>query len=131
MFVHGSYLKRRLTRPQQSNSPGYDVIDIAPDPGLAWFDGADQGMFRRVEVPGGVLVLGGVATPYMSARQTEPEVYPGVARFETLLAALLSRMRYLDLVEMRQGSGIVQVSNAARSHLARRAPASYVLSRNW
>jgi hypothetical protein len=36
----------------------HDVVDIAPDPGLAWFNGADQWMFRRVEVPGGVLVLG-------------------------------------------------------------------------
>ena len=35
----------------------HDVIDIAPDPGLSWFNGADQGMFRRVEVLGGVLVF--------------------------------------------------------------------------
>src|ERR1035437_1073539 len=113
----------------------HEVIDIAPDPGLAWFDGADQGPFRHVEMPGGVPVLGGVATSYMSARQTEPKVHPGVARFEALLTALLSRMGYLDLVEMLAGFGHVQVSqvqisNAVRSHLARRAPVSYVLSKN-
>src|ERR1039457_6601390 len=39
-------------------------------------------------------------------------------------------MRDLDLIEMRAVFGHVQVSNVARSHLARRAPASYVLSRN-
>src|ERR1035438_9047797 len=66
----------------------------------------------------------------MSAGQTEPEMYPGIACLETLLAALLSRMLYLDLIEMRARFGHFQVSNAARSHLARRAPASYVLSKN-
>ncbi len=110
---------------------GYEVIDIAPDPGLAWFDGADQGMFRSVKVTGGVLVPGVVAATYMPARHTEPEVDPGVAHFETLFAALLSGMRNLDLIEMSTRSGHSQVSNAARSHLASRAPASYVLSRNW
>src|ERR1039457_6869469 len=66
----------------------------------------------------------------MPARQTEAEVHPGVARFEAVLAALLGRVRDLDLVEMRAVFGHVQVSNVARSHLARRPPASYVLSRN-
>src|ERR1035438_2513873 len=65
----------------------------------------------------------------MPARQTEPEVHPGIAGFEALLAALLGRMRDLDLIEMRAVFGHVQVSNVARSHLARRAPASYVLSK--
>src|ERR1035441_7155654 len=66
----------------------------------------------------------------MPARQTEPEVHPGVARFEAVLAALLGRIRDLDLIEVRTVFGHIQVSKAARSHLARRAPASYVLSRN-
>src|ERR1039458_6409332 len=65
----------------------------------------------------------------MSAPQHEPEVHTGVARFEAVLAALLGRIRDLDLIEMRAVFGHIQVSKAARSHLARRAPASYVLSR--
>ena len=108
----------------------YDVVDIAPDPGLAWFDGADQGVLGRAEMPGGVLVPGVVATTYVPARQAEPEVHPGVARFEAFLAALLTGMRNLDLFEMGAWLGHVQTSNAARSQLASRAPASYVLSRN-
>src|ERR1039457_3026214 len=110
---------------------GYEVIDIAPDPGLAWFDGADQGMFRRVEVTGGVLVPGVVAATYMPAQHTEPEVDPGVAHLETLLATLLRGMRDLDLIEMPARFGHVQISNVARSQRASRAPASYVLSKNW
>jgi len=34
------------------------LIDVAPDPGLARLDGPDQGMVARMEVLGGVLVLG-------------------------------------------------------------------------
>jgi hypothetical protein len=60
-------------------------------------------MFRRVEMLGGVLVFGIVATSYVPARQTKSKVHPGVARFEALLTAILGRMRDLDLIEMLAG----------------------------
>jgi hypothetical protein len=60
-----------------------------------------------VEVLGGVLVLGGVATSYVPARQTEPEMHPRVPRFEAVFASLLIRMLDLDLVEMFAGFGHV------------------------
>jgi hypothetical protein len=51
---------------------GHDLVDIAPHPCFTWFDGTDQRVFRFVEVFRGVLVLGGIATSYVPARQTEP-----------------------------------------------------------
>jgi hypothetical protein len=61
-------------------------------------------------MPGGVLVLGVVATTHVSAQQTKPQMYPGVAGLEALLAPLLRRMPYFDLIEMRAGFGHLQVS---------------------
>ncbi len=49
----------------------------------------------------GVLVLGRVAAPHMSAFTTEPEMYPGVARRQAFLATIgRSRGYVLDLVEV-------------------------------
>jgi hypothetical protein len=63
-----------------------------------------------VKVLGSVLVPGVVATTHMPAQQTEPEVYPGVAGLEALLASLLCRMPYFDLIEVRAGFGHLPVS---------------------
>jgi hypothetical protein len=56
-----------------------------------------------VEVLGGVLVLGGVATANVAAFAANTEMHPGVAHFEALFAALAVRLHVLDLDLMRAG----------------------------
>jgi hypothetical protein len=58
-------------------------------------------MLRRV------LVLGGIATPHVAARQTEPQMQPGIAGFEAFLATFLTAMRNLDLTQMCAAFGHV------------------------
>jgi hypothetical protein len=66
-------------------------------------------MLRRVKMLGGVLILGGVAAADVSAGQTEPQVDPGVAHFQTLLAAVGMRLDIVDLVEMSALGHILSV----------------------
>jgi hypothetical protein len=79
---------------------GLNFIHITPDPGLPRLIGADQRVLRFVEMFGGVLVLGRIATTYMSATQAQAQVNPGVASFDTVLAHMLVRLLDLDLVEV-------------------------------
>jgi hypothetical protein len=109
--VHGSKLassRRAAARASIVQLARYDVIDIAPHPALAWFEGANQWMPRRMEMFGGVLVLGRVAAPHVTARQTQAQVHPGVAEFETFFTALLGCASDLDLIEMRAGCRHIQ-----------------------
>jgi hypothetical protein len=57
----------------------HDVIDITPDPSLAGFNGTNQGMFCRVKMLGGMLVLGRIAASHVPAVHTEPQMDPLVA----------------------------------------------------
>ena len=45
----------------------FEIVDEAPAPVFAGFEGAHDGVLGAVEVLGGVLVLGGVATAHMAA----------------------------------------------------------------
>src|SRR5947209_20226465 len=87
-------------------------------------------MLRPVKVLRGVPVLRRIAAAHVAARETEPQVDPRIARLEALFAAFLTGMPDLDLVEMRALFFHFSHSRWARSQLPRRAPASYVLSRN-
>jgi hypothetical protein len=60
-------------------------------------------VFHRVEVLCGVLVLGRIATSYVTARQTEAQVHPTVAGFEAFFAALFAGMPDLNLIQMLAG----------------------------
>lgn len=63
-----------------------DLVDVAPAPGLSWFDGLHDGMLGMTEVLGGMFVFGGVTTTNVAAFHTQPKVDPGVAHLETLFA---------------------------------------------
>ena len=102
----------------------HKIVDIAPHPSFAWFDGANQRVLRPVKVLRCVLVLRRIAATYMTTRQTEPEMHPGIAHCKTFLAAFLARVLDLNLIEVTACFWHVQSSNLARSHFARRAPAS-------
>jgi hypothetical protein len=54
----------------------------------------------HVEVFGGMAVLGGIAAADVSTAQTEAQVDPGVASFDTFLADVLAGFGDLDLVEV-------------------------------
>jgi hypothetical protein len=46
---------------------GRKAISIAPNPGLTRLNGSDKGMFRAMKVFGRMLVLGRIATAYVTA----------------------------------------------------------------
>src|SRR5690349_5085856 len=87
-------------------------------------------MLGRVKVLGGVFVLGGIAAAHLTARETEPQMHPRIARLQALLTSVFIRVLDFDLIEMFTGDGHFQTSSAARSQFASRAPALYVLSKN-
>jgi hypothetical protein len=51
-----------------------------------------------MKVLGGVLVLGGITTANVTADKTFPQVNPGIAHLEALLAALATRLHLADLL---------------------------------
>jgi hypothetical protein len=58
-----------------------DLVDVTPAPGFARFERTHDGMFRAMEVFGGVFVFGGIAAADMSAFEAETEMDPGIAHF--------------------------------------------------
>ncbi len=54
-----------------------------------------------MEMPGGVLVLRIVTAAYMSTRETEAQVYPGISDFQTVLTSIGARCDVLYLIKMR------------------------------
>jgi hypothetical protein len=57
-------------------------------------------MLRGVKVLGGMLVFRRIAASHVPAQQAKPEMYPGIAGLEALLATFLIGMPEMDLVEM-------------------------------
>ena len=62
-----------------------------------------MGCLVCMKVLGGVLVLGGIAAPDVTADKTFPQVDPGIAHLEALLAALATRLHLADLFYVRTG----------------------------
>ena len=58
-------------------------------------------MFGVVEVLGSVFVLRGVATANVPADKALTQVYPGIANFQAILAAISTRRNFSNLVEVR------------------------------
>jgi hypothetical protein len=57
-------------------------------------------MFRVVEMLGGVLVLGRVATGHMSADQAHAQVNPRIASLNAVFTHMLVGLSYFDLVKV-------------------------------
>src|SRR6185312_1039539 len=49
-----------------------DLVDVAPDPVFAWFNGPNQWMFGVAEVLAGMFIFRGIAATDMSALQAHP-----------------------------------------------------------
>ena len=79
----------------------HDLIDITPAPIFTGLEGLDNGMAGRMEMPGSVFVLRGVATANVPADKALAQVYPGIANFQAILAAISTRDNFPDLVEVR------------------------------
>jgi hypothetical protein len=79
---------------------GNHLIDVAPNPFFPRFDGTHQRMLTLVEMLGCVLVLGGVATPNLSALQAHPQMNPCISRFNALFTHVLIRAGNPDLIEV-------------------------------
>ena len=62
-----------------------------------------MGCLVCVKVLGGVLILGGITAADVTADKTFPQVNPGIAHLEALLAALAARLHLADLFYVRTG----------------------------
>ena len=86
------YLSRRLE---------HDLVNVAPAPVFTGLEGLDNGMAGCMEMPGSVFVLRGVATANVPADKALAQVYPGIANFQAILAAISTRRDFSNLVEVR------------------------------
>jgi hypothetical protein len=77
-----------------------DLVHVTPDPAFSRLDGADQGMLRFVEMLGGVLVLGRVATANVPASEAQTQVNPRIAGLGALLTHMFIGFSYLDLIKV-------------------------------
>jgi hypothetical protein len=64
------------------------MVDVTPTPVFSGFKRLDNCVVRRVEVFGGVLVLGRIAATNMPAFETDTQVYPCISDFQAVLAAV-------------------------------------------
>jgi hypothetical protein len=87
-------------------------IDVTPHPIFAGLDGADNGVLGGVEMLGGVLVFGVIATADVPANEAKAQMNPAVAHLQTFLAAFGLRLNGANLVGMR-----TSVSHAASGDL--------------
>jgi hypothetical protein len=78
----------------------FDFIHKTPAPILAGLNGLHDRVLRVMKVFSGVLVFRRVAATHMTTLHAEAQMYPGVAGFQTLLAAV--RSAWLDVVNMIQ-----------------------------
>ena len=66
-------------------------IYIAPAPVLTRLEGLNDGMFALAKVFGGMFVLRGIAAPNVAAAEAFPQMDPGIAHLQALLAAAATR----------------------------------------
>jgi hypothetical protein len=85
-------------------------VHVAPDPILPRLEGLNQWVLRSMEVLGRVLVRTRIATAYVPADQTFPELNPPVAALQAFLTALCARLYVFDLVQMRAVSQKILLS---------------------
>lgn len=76
------------------------LVHIAPTPTLRGIVTLDDGVVGRAIVMGGVLPRRLIAAAHMSARAADPQVHPGAAASEALLAALGARPHLGDVFRM-------------------------------
>jgi len=78
----------------------HDLIDVAPAPVFAGLERLYDRVAGGVKVPGGMLVLRGIAAANMPAFEAETQVYPRIADFQTILTPIGARCDLLYLIKM-------------------------------
>src|SRR5438309_10939066 len=76
------------------------LVDVAPAPVFARLEGPDDRVLRAVEVGCRMLALRVVAAAHMPAGHAQPQVDPGTADLQAVLAAVGARGDLTDLVEV-------------------------------
>jgi hypothetical protein len=79
---------------------GHDGIHVAPDPGFAGLNGANERVTGGMEVPGSVLVLGRVTAAYVTAFKAEAQMDPAVSGLHAVFTDVLIGAGEADLGEM-------------------------------
>src|ERR687898_644437 len=77
---------RRVSFPALATRLHRDLVDEAPQPVLTRLERLHDRVRGSVEVLRRVLVLRGIATPDVTANAAEPQMHPGVADLQALLA---------------------------------------------
>jgi len=75
-------MERTLLRRGSSKLEHY-LVDVTPTPALPRLEGLDNWVVRRVEMPGGVLILRIVTAADTPAFETEAQVYQRISDFQT------------------------------------------------
>jgi hypothetical protein len=90
-----------LSRDMSGREIQRELVYIAPAPGLPWFKRAHDGVLGPVKVLRGVAVRRRIATSHVTANETEAQVDPRSAHFQTFFTTLRSsRLNIPDLIEM-------------------------------
>src|SRR5690348_4840200 len=79
---------------------GVHLVCIAPYPALPRLDGTNERVAGFMEVFGGMLVLGRIATAHVTTAQAQAQVDPCVANLHALFAHMLVGGLNFDLIQM-------------------------------
>jgi hypothetical protein len=79
---------------------GLDFIYVAPGPGFAGLNGADQRVLATVKMFGGMFILRRIAAADVSTLEAQAQMNPSVPGFHAVLANVLVRLGKLHLIEM-------------------------------
>ena len=76
------------------------IVDITERPIFAGFKRTDDRMFRRLKVPGGVMIRRTVTAAHVPARLAQAKMDPLAARLQTVLASIRARRDLYDLIDV-------------------------------
>jgi hypothetical protein len=93
----------------------HHFVDVTPAPPFRWIKGFDDRVFRRVKMSCRMSIWRLIATTNMAAAAADPQMQPGVARFQTFFAPQGARNNVMDCHEMFANYRHVFTSNALRS----------------
>jgi len=79
----------------------FDLVDVAPAPIFAGFDGPHDRVLCGAEMFRGVFILPRIAAADFAANGAEAQMNPSVAHLDALGADMSARLRDLDLLRVR------------------------------
>ncbi len=96
-FRHTSDVRGIKSR---SSKLEHHLVDVTPTPVFSRLKRLDNWVVSRVEVFGGVLILGRIAATNMPAFEAEAQVYPRVPDSQTILTPIRTGCDWSYLVKM-------------------------------